>query len=375
MDYLSTKEVAKDLGINIRSVQNYCKEGLLPAVINYGDKRQTYKIQKEEFYRWKRLNFSFSAKTEKLDKNKLKLKQLTKSKLKELMPTWFEWLKTGKLGGKIVSPRTIEVYEYYFSYYLRLLPRNYKFPVISASNFRNILGKIDVESFSTRRNIYDSLMSFTKYLIEVGLCEDETREQLRKIRPKRYLPAKQPCLTEKQYLEALNAIDLSRGNSDYDKLLSKVLIQLMANTGMRVSEVAKLKLNDIDLDSRVIFIWLTKMNKNRRVGIVDSLFDLLHEYLKLRLKLFRDNHDNFFLSSKGTPLSRKSIGQKLSRLSKSMSYDLSPHMLRRYFVTSNVNKGKPLVHLQILCGHSDISTTRSYCKTTEDEVLEMMKSW
>ena len=69
------------------------------------------------------------------------------------------------------------------------------------------------------------------------------------------------------------------------------------------------------------------------------------------------------------------IHQKIERVSKHFDFHFTPHALRRAFVTINVNKGRPLVHLQIACGHADITTTRSYCQTSEDEVLEAMQNW
>lgn len=67
--------------------------------------------------------------------------------------------------------------------------------------------------------------------------------------------------------------------------------------------------------------------------------------------------------------------EKIRRLSASAGLKISPHGLRRSFVTINAGKGKPLNHLRIACGHSDITTTQGYCMTSEDEVLKAMKNW
>lgn len=66
---------------------------------------------------------------------------------------------------------------------------------------------------------------------------------------------------------------------------------------------------------------------------------------------------------------------KLSRIGKRAGVHVSPHMLRRAFVTINANKGRSLVMLQMAWGHADITTTRSYCQTTEEEVIQAMKAW
>ncbi len=67
--------------------------------------------------------------------------------------------------------------------------------------------------------------------------------------------------------------------------------------------------------------------------------------------------------------------QRLERLGTKAGVKVSPHALRRAFVTINANKGRPLQMLQMACGHSNITTTRSYCLTSENEVIEAMKGW
>jgi len=74
-------------------------------------------------------------------------------------------------------------------------------------------------------------------------------------------------------------------------------------------------------------------------------------------------------------MTRTDLYHRLHRLGRKVGVDVSPHMLRRAFVTINANKGRPLPMLQIACGHSDIKTTRNYCQTTEQEVIEAMKEW
>jgi site-specific recombinase XerD len=74
-------------------------------------------------------------------------------------------------------------------------------------------------------------------------------------------------------------------------------------------------------------------------------------------------------------MNRDTVHQKIERVSRHFDFHFTPHALRRAFVTINVNQGKPLVHLQIACGHSDITTARNYCMTSQNEVIEAMKNW
>jgi integrase len=91
----------------------------------------------------------------------------------------------------------------------------------------------------------------------------------------------------------------------------------------------------------------------------------------------REHPDSSFLMTKsnGKPMDRNGILTRIYKLGRKAKIPVSPHALRRAFVTINANKGRPLPMLQIACGHSNITTTRSYCMTTEDETIETMSAW
>jgi site-specific recombinase XerD len=308
--------------------------------------------------------------TKKLKYQNLSIEQVQS----KLIPIWLSWVRTGKLGGRLAGPRMIEIYDYYFNYFLNLLPKRSKPPIVSADNFRYIIGKIPVEKFSTRNNVYGALMSVSKFLIEHDEFTTEERSKLKELKPRRFFPPKRPCINEEQLNKVIEYLNQSREGSDYDRLLSKTLIIFIANTGLRAFEVANLTIQDVDLPSRVVSVINCKGRKNRKVGISQSLYQILCEYQKNRLLKFR-NRKNFFLNRNGTPMNRDTIHQKIERVANNFDFHFSLHSLRRAFVSINVAKGRHLVYLQIACGHADITTTRSYCQTSQDEVLEAMKCW
>jgi integrase/recombinase XerD len=317
--------------------------------------------------------------TKLLDKNqskrKLKYQNLNIERIRsKLIRVWLEWVRTGKLGGRLAGPRMLEIYDYYFNYYLDLLPKKTEAPLVTVENFRYVLGKIPVEKYSTRNNVYGSLMSITKFLIVHNEFSLEERNKLKELKPRRFFPAKRPCINQQQLDQVLQFLSTSRLGNDYDRLLSKTLILFIANTGLRAFEVANLNLHDVDLESKVIQVINGKGRKSRKVGITKDLYGTLVEYKEKRLKIYR-NRQSFFLNRHGTAMNRDTIHQKIERVAKNFDFHFTPHALRRSFVTINVAKGRQLVYLQIACGHADITTTRSYCQTSEDEVLEAMKRW
>ncbi|MDD9898794.1 MAG: tyrosine-type recombinase/integrase [Candidatus Melainabacteria bacterium] len=323
MTYLDTDTIAKKLGLSSRTIQNYCKDGFLPSERQWQHGKLTYQIDIDSYHDWKRKHFR-GVKHGSINRFSRLDRELGKNQIRELMPEWLDWCATGKLGGKPVGPRTIEIYDYYFNYFLKRLGRNPKLPIVSVDTFRKVLGTIPVESFSTRRHVYDAVMSFTKYLIETNGFEVETREKLRKLRPKRFLPARKTVLTEAQLEKIIKAVEDYKCYSVYCKQLNLTLIKFMVSTGLRTSEVCNLKLADVDMEAGVIKVILGKGNKNRKVGISSELQPVLVEYLKLRLK-YRSNY--FFVNKQGNQLDPQYLSKRFQRISKKKLILISPHMV------------------------------------------------
>jgi len=371
MQYLTVDQIAQDLGINKRTVQQYCREGFLQASKSIRNRAHSYQVELGSYIEWKRLHFDGVNKG-KCNKYYRNTKELTKSEIQVKAETWLEWCANGQLSGKPFSKRTLELYEWYFGYFINGLPRQAKLPIISVDNLRLVLGQYPPEGYATKQKIYDSVMSFAKYLVETAKFTEVGREALRKLRPKRSIPARKTVLTQAQLETILDYIETSHGNSTRDKLLSQTLIIFLANTGLRAQELCNLKLKDMDLEIGIVHVWLGKGNKNRRVGINGSVVKQLQLYLKQRLK---HGGESLFISGVGSPLTKKTLMQKIRRLSKATGIDFTCHGLRRTFASLNSAKGRPLNHLRIALGHADLSTTQSYIMTSEDEVVEAMKGW
>jgi integrase/recombinase XerD len=142
----------------------------------------------------------------------------------------------------------------------------------------------------------------------------------------------------------------------------------MASTGLRASEACSLTMNDISFDERKIYVRKGKWGKARRVGITEGLLVALQEYIAWKGAM--TPQPPLLINGVRKPLNRNGLYQRLKKLERRVAVEVTPHALRRAFVTINVANNIPLVYLQIACGHSDITTTRSYCQTTEEEVVE-----
>ncbi len=370
---LSTKEIAQDLGLSIRTVQKYIKTGFLLAKLEYIKGNPLYSIESSEYLAWKQKHFS-GLKRGEIIKSKSHFNDLGKEEIKAELTEWLHWCETGMLTGKPIKPRTVELYEYYFNLYLEKLGKYPSKPLISIEKARKVLGAIPIKSFSTKMNIYSALMSFSKYLIVNLKLELSFRDKLKELRPRRSLPAKKTSLTEKQVDNLIKFVDTMKGSASFkDKIRNKAILMTFLHTGLRVSELANLTLKDVDLENRMIKVRLGKGNKDRAVGISEDLYHALYRYIET---LDCSNSEYFFVSRFGEKYQSHSLTQKIRRISRAAGFDsISPHSLRRSFVTINAAKGKPLNHLRIACGHSDITTTQGYCMTSQDELIEAMKGW
>lgn len=372
MAHLKANEIAKDLGIAKITAIKYIQQGFLPAQIVYNKNQPYYVVDQGQYQEWKNKHFK-GLKRGQISKHNRSDKDLTLSKIAELKEDWIDWCLKGKLNGKPIAPRTAEIYSYYFDMYLDKLGKYPSKPLVSIAHLREVLGSISVSSFSTRINVYSAVMSFSRYLIENNLLDGDFIDKLKTLRPKRFLPAKKTSVNEAE-LEKLIQTIRTTITSDFDKLTSETIVIFLANTGLRASELCNLQISDIDLETKRVYVRLGKGNKNRTVGLNNETYKQLLKYLKARLS--RETEiENFFINKLGNAFNNESLSKKIKRIAAKAGLDVSPHSLRRGFVTMNVNKGKQIVHLQIACGHSNISTTRGYCMTTQDEVVEAMKHW
>ena len=152
-----------------------------------------------------------------------------------------------------------------------------------------------------------------------------------------------------------------------------MIVHLLSSTGLRASEFCALRLQDVNLTEGYLIVQRGKGGKRRRVGLNSLCCQLLTQHLDTLP--YQTPTSSVFLNNLKEPMTRDGLLNRIRFLGKKTGLDVSPHALRRAFVTINANKGRSLVMLQMACGHSDIKTTRSYCKTTEDEMIREMQGW
>lgn len=146
-------------------------------------------------------------------------------------------------------------------------------------------------------------------------------------------------------------------------LRDRAILEFMYATGLRVSEVAKIKINDVNLDAGFLRT-VGKGNKERIVPLGRQSIDWIHRYLaEVRPALSKSkNAGELFVSARGKGLSRKTIWLLIKKYSRKagISKNIKPHTLRHSFATHLLDNGGDLRVIQEMLGHADIATTQIY---------------
>ena len=170
---------------------------------------------------------------------------------------------------------------------------------------------------------------------------------------------------------------------DIDKLLdikldtefdyrNKAMLELMYGTGLRVSEIVNLTVNDIDMTNCLIRV-MGKGNKEREIPLGEYSIYYIQKYLEVRPSMLKKtSSDKLFLNNHGKGMTRQGFFKNLKQIlkEKGLNPEVSPHTLRHSFATHLVNRGADLRSIQEMLGHSDISTTKIYTRVSDDKVKQ-----
>jgi integrase/recombinase XerD len=143
----------------------------------------------------------------------------------------------------------------------------------------------------------------------------------------------------------------------------RAMIELLYSCGLRVSELINLSFHNINLKDEFIRVH-GKGNKERMLPLGEIAIDFLSEYEKNARSLLLKNGqcDSYFLSNRGSAMSRQNFFYIIKDYASLAGIDkpISPHSLRHAFATHLVQKGADLRSVQLMLGHSDISSTQLY---------------
>ena len=155
------------------------------------------------------------------------------------------------------------------------------------------------------------------------------------------------------------------------------MLELLYATGLRVSELIRVRIEDLVMDAGFLRT-IGKGSKERIVPFGDTARDTITRYVEGgRRELDKHGDPYLFLSNRGRPMSRQSFWMKIVRYARlaGIKSHISPHVLRHSFATHLLENGADLRSVQLMLGHSDISTTQIYTHVSRARLQKMYEQY
>lgn len=215
-----------------------------------------------------------------------------------------------------------------------------------------------------------TLKSFFKYQMKQGRISFSPMNKIISPKISKKLPV---FIKEDDTKKLLTAI--SSSTEDWKSLNASLIIYLLYATGIRLSELTGLKLQQIDFIKKQMKV-LGKGNKERVIPVHDDILKMILEYEEKKLEITGSGSDYLLVTEKGKKLYpkyvynlvKKALGSELKTLDKK-----SPHVLRHTFATHLMNSGANLDAVKELLGHSSLTTTQIYTHNTIGKLKEVHK--
>jgi len=215
---------------------------------------------------------------------------------------------------------------------------------------------------STARSI-SALKRFYQYFVREKRIASSPLENIAQPKAGQSLPK---TLSEAEVEALLSAPNIEEAMG----LRDKAMLELLYATGLRVTELVGLRMEQINLRQSVVFV-KGKGNKERLVPLGEEAMYWLEQFLKGgRAQMIKHATDFVFPSKRGVGMTRQTFWHRIKHYAilASIESDLSPHTLRHAFATHLLNHGADLRVVQMMLGHSDLSTTQIYTHVANERL-------
>ena len=264
------------------------------------------------------------------------------------------WMERG------LSPNTLAAYRADLTALARWLAER-NVPIMRTS-------RADLQDFIARRaRQLSSFRRFFRYFMREGAIREDPTAQIAMPKIGRSLPR---SLTEEEVESLLSAPVVSDplGNRD------RTMLEVLYATGLRVSELVNLRQGQINLNQGVIRI-LGKGDRERLIPLGEEAMRALKEFSRgARSEILLERQtDYLFPTRRGDRMTRQAFWHIIKRYARKagIAKELSPHTLRHAFATHLLNHGADLRVVQMLLGHSDLSTTQIYTHVARERLKEL----
>jgi integrase/recombinase XerD len=216
--------------------------------------------------------------------------------------------------------------------------------------------------------VISSIKGLCRYLIIEHMVKEDPTETLQSPRKWDRLP-KALSFDEVKSLLEQGAAENSR---DPLTVRDSVMVELLYSSGLRVSELILLKLEDINSEAGFLRV-IGKGSKERIVPVSMRALEKIKKYMTMeRMEILKQRRSPYlFVTRRGGPMTRQRFWQAIKKTGRKLGIKISPHTMRHSFATHLLEGGADLRSLQKMLGHSDISTTQIYTKVTTDRLKQV----
>ena len=224
---------------------------------------------------------------------------------------------------------------------------------------------------STTNRMISTLKNFFHYLIREQKMDHNPMDLIQGAKNRKHLPK---TLSSKEIDRLLEAPDTETNNGIRDR----AILEVMYASGLRVSELTHLKINELHLELGFIQT-IGKGDKERIIPIGEEALFWIKKYLEEVYPVYSKKSTDstfLFLTQRGKQFTRQGIWKNLKKYVNlaGIDHEVSPHILRHSFATHLLENGADLRMVQELLGHSDISTTQIYTHVSKQRLQEIYRN-
>jgi integrase/recombinase XerD len=273
------------------------------------------------------------------------------------------WLEDG------LSKNTLESYRADLSHFnLWLIKRSSQLISASQADIQQYLAvKFPQSKPRSISRLIASMRRFYRYALRENLIEKDPTLQIESPKLPRSLPK---SLNEQEVEDLLNAPN----TLDSIGLRDRAMLELLYASGLRVSELVTVKVNEVSTQDGVVRV-TGKGSKTRLVPMGEEAADWIDKYIKqARPEILQKRmSDALFVTARASAMTRQAFWYLIKRyaLVAGITKHMSPHVLRHAFATHLLNHGADLRVVQMLLGHADISTTQIYTHVARERLKQL----
>ena len=224
------------------------------------------------------------------------------------------------------------------------------------------------KSAATLTRAVASMKCFYRYLIEEGFCAANPAEGIKPVRAERKLPQILTSREVELFLAQPEPTD-AKGCRD------RAMLELLYATGIRVSELISLDVDDLNLPGGVLKC--VSRNKERIIPLYPAAIQILNDYVHhVRPRLVEDvNETALFVNMNGERMSRQGFWKLIKHYQEKagIEKDITPHTLRHSFAAHLLENGADLRSIQEMLGHADISSTQIYSRLVNQKLKDVYR--